>query len=370
MTAPTTTQLRKTALHSVHRRLGAKMVDFGGWDMPVEYSGIVREHLATRTAAGLFDVSHMGEIEVRGPHALDLVQYVTCNDAAKLARRPGAIFRADDRGRHVCGRSAGAPHLRYALPAVRQRQQSGQGLRLHSRAQSLRRRGGKRRRRAIRNWRFRDRRRSGSWSASRRVPIGQLKYYHFTFGEVDGVHCLIARTGYTGEDGFEFYFSPEHSEKLWNDLLEAGRGDGLLPAAWARAIRCAWKRPCAFTDTRLTTRRRCGKRNSAGSANSIRAIFSGAMRCSRRNETASSAAGRLRDAGPADRARRLPRAHRRARGRPRDQRLARAVSEEKYRHGLRAGGIERRWARRFRSPFAATQARAKIVPLPFYKRAK
>src|SRR5580698_10677690 len=61
------------------------MVDFGGWDMPVEYSGIVREHLATRTAAGLFDVSHMGEIEVRGPHALDLVQFVTCNDAARLA---------------------------------------------------------------------------------------------------------------------------------------------------------------------------------------------------------------------------------------------------------------------------------------------
>ena len=79
------TQLRKTALNSVHRRLGAKMVNFGGWDMPVEYSGIVSEHLATRTAAGLFDVSHMGEIELRGAQALDLAQYVTCNDAAKLA---------------------------------------------------------------------------------------------------------------------------------------------------------------------------------------------------------------------------------------------------------------------------------------------
>ena len=67
----TTTQLRKTALNSTHRRMGAKMVNFGGWDMPVEYSGIVGEHLATRTAAGLFDVSHMGEIEVRGPQALD-----------------------------------------------------------------------------------------------------------------------------------------------------------------------------------------------------------------------------------------------------------------------------------------------------------
>ena len=85
MTSPTTTQLRKTALNAVHRRLKAKMVNFGGWDMPVEYSGIVAEHMATRTAAGLFDVSHMGEIEVFGERALELVQHVTCNDASKLA---------------------------------------------------------------------------------------------------------------------------------------------------------------------------------------------------------------------------------------------------------------------------------------------
>ena len=86
MTAPTTTtELRKTALNSTHRRMGAKMVNFGGWDMPVEYSGIISEHLATRTAAGLFDVSHMGEIEIRGPRALQLVQKVTCNDASRLA---------------------------------------------------------------------------------------------------------------------------------------------------------------------------------------------------------------------------------------------------------------------------------------------
>src|SRR6202050_895784 len=79
-----TVELRKTALNSVHRRMGAKMVNFGGWDMPVEYSGIVSEHLATRTAAGLFDVSPMGEIELSGAQALDLAQFVTCNDAAKL----------------------------------------------------------------------------------------------------------------------------------------------------------------------------------------------------------------------------------------------------------------------------------------------
>src|SRR5271169_5601385 len=79
-----TVELRKTALNSVHRRLGAKMVNFGGWDMPLEYSGILAEHQAVRTKAGLFDVSHMGEIEIRGPAAIELVQFVTCNDAAQL----------------------------------------------------------------------------------------------------------------------------------------------------------------------------------------------------------------------------------------------------------------------------------------------
>src|SRR5271168_1025076 len=83
MTAPAT-PLRKTPLHAAHRRHGAKMVDFGGWDMPVQYSGLLDEHRTVRTAVGLFDVSHMGEIEVRGPEALRLVNYVATNDASKL----------------------------------------------------------------------------------------------------------------------------------------------------------------------------------------------------------------------------------------------------------------------------------------------
>src|SRR5512138_2891694 len=80
------TLLKKTALNESHRKLGGKMIDFGGWDMPVQYpAGTIEEHLAVRTAAGIFDVSHMGEIEIRGAQALDLVQYVTTNDAAKLS---------------------------------------------------------------------------------------------------------------------------------------------------------------------------------------------------------------------------------------------------------------------------------------------
>src|SRR3984885_12106868 len=85
VTTPATAELRKTALNSIHRQLGAKMVNFGGWDMPLEYSGILAEHMAVRTRAGLFDVSHMGEIEIRGTGALDLVQWVSCNDASTLA---------------------------------------------------------------------------------------------------------------------------------------------------------------------------------------------------------------------------------------------------------------------------------------------
>src|ERR1700719_1009845 len=84
VTIPATAELRKTALNSRHRQLGAKMVNFGGWEMPLEYSGILAEHEAVRTRAGLFDVSHMGEIEIRGPGALQLVQCVSCNNAAKL----------------------------------------------------------------------------------------------------------------------------------------------------------------------------------------------------------------------------------------------------------------------------------------------
>ena len=80
------TQLKKTALNDAHRKLGGRMIDFGGWDMPVQYpAGTIEEHLAVRTSAGLFDVSHMGEIEIRGPQAFELVQLLTSNDAAKLS---------------------------------------------------------------------------------------------------------------------------------------------------------------------------------------------------------------------------------------------------------------------------------------------
>jgi aminomethyltransferase len=203
------------------------MVNFGGWDMPLEYSGILAEHLAVRTKAGLFDVSHMGEIEIRGAQALDLVQSVTCNNAAKLAigqaqysglMTPAGTFVDDllvhkiadthyllcvnagnqDRDyEHILANNAGAEvenaGARYTQLAI-------QGPLARTILQRL-----------------------------TSVPLDPIRYYHFTFGHINGVNCLIARTGYTGSDGFEIYFPPEHSEALWNDLMEAGGADGLVP---------------------------------------------------------------------------------------------------------------------------------------------
>jgi len=220
----TTTQLRKTALNSTHRRLGAKMVNFGGWDMPVEYSGIVSEHLATRTAAGLFDVSHMGEIEVRGPQALDWVQFVTCNDAAKLvdgqAQYSGLMTSAGTFVDDLLVHKISDGHYLLCVNASNQDKDFeyirdvGRG-RFKAQVENA---GERYSQLAIQGPKA-----LGILTRFTRQPIAALKYYHFLHGEVDRVDALIARTGYTGEDGFEIYFAPEHSEKLWNALLDAGK---------------------------------------------------------------------------------------------------------------------------------------------------
>ena len=228
MTSPTTTQLRKTALNAVHRRLGAKMVDFGGWDMPVEYSGILAEHMATRTAAGLFDVSHMGEIEVHGDHALDLVQHVTCNDAAKLeigqAHYSGLMTEQGTFVDDLLVHKISDRHYFLCVNAGNQNQDF-EHIKAHNRTDAkVENAGGRYSQLAIQGPKA-----LGILQNLTTVPLDSIPYYHFTFGDVDGVDCLIARTGYTGEDGFEIYFAPEHSEKLWSDLLDDGTDQGLLP---------------------------------------------------------------------------------------------------------------------------------------------
>jgi len=228
VTSPTTIPLRKTPLNAEHRRLKAKMVNFGGWDMPVEYSGILAEHLATRTAAGLFDVSHMGEIEIFGEQALDLVQHVTCNDASKLAigqaQYSGLMTAQGTFVDDLLVHKISDKHYFLCVNASNQ-DQDFEHIRAnnHTTAQ-VENAGGRYSQLAVQGPKA-----LAILQALTNVPLDAIVYYHFTFGDVNGVDCLIARTGYTGEDGFEIYFAPEHSEKLWADLMEAGSEVGMIP---------------------------------------------------------------------------------------------------------------------------------------------
>ncbi|HVS80258.1 MAG TPA: glycine cleavage system aminomethyltransferase GcvT [Pyrinomonadaceae bacterium] len=229
--------LKKTALNAVHRHLGGRMVEFGGWDMPVQYTaGTVTEHLRTRTHAGLFDVSHMGEVDVRGPDAIPFVNRLVSNDASKLLDGQAQysalttpegtviddllVYRfAEDHlllvvnagttekdwnwisshraGEKVELRNRSAEYCQIAL----------QGPDALSIAQKL-----------------------------TNVPLSEIKYYHFCEGEVDGVPAIVSRTGYTGEDGFEVYAAADKAEHLWNKILDAGNfgnDDGVLPCGLA-----------------------------------------------------------------------------------------------------------------------------------------
>jgi aminomethyltransferase len=231
MNQSATDQLKKTPLNARHRSLGARMVPFAGWDMPVEYSGIVNEHMAVRTKAGLFDVSHMGEIEVAGKNALAAVQKISTNDATKLnigqaqysaLTTPAGTFVDDllvyrlGPNHYLLVVNAGeieakfkwiAEHIRdagdvaavnsstrYALLAV-------QGPAAKAIVQEL-----------------------------TTVELDSIKYYWFAHGEVAGVRSIISRTGYTGEDGFELFMPPQSAEKAWNTILETGAAAGIVPA--------------------------------------------------------------------------------------------------------------------------------------------
>jgi aminomethyltransferase len=228
VTSTNTTPLRKTALNAEHRRLKAKMVDFGGWDMPVEYSGIVSEHMATRTAAGLFDVSHMGEIEIFGEQALALVQQVTCNDASRLAigqaQYSGLMTEQGTFVDDILVHKISDKHYFLCVNASNQ-DRDFEHIRAHNQiGAQIENAGARYSQLAIQGPKA-----LGILQALSEVPLDSIPYYHFTFGDVDGVDCLIARTGYTGEDGFEIYFVPWHTEKLWTDLMEAGSEHGMIP---------------------------------------------------------------------------------------------------------------------------------------------
>jgi aminomethyltransferase len=223
--------LKKTPLNARHRALGGRMVEFGGWDMPVEYSGVVAEHMAVRTRAGLFDVSHMGEIEIAGRDALSALQRITCNDASRLSRNqahysalttPQGTF-VDD----VLTYKLGDEHFMLVVNAANiikdftwiSDQIVGLGdavaVNTSSRYALL----------AIQGPATRD-----ILQTLTGVNLADIKYYWFTTGEIAGVAGTISRTGYTGEDGFEVFVPPASAERVWSAILAAGASAGLIPA--------------------------------------------------------------------------------------------------------------------------------------------
>jgi aminomethyltransferase len=220
--------LKQTPLNAVHRQLGAKMVPFGGWDMPVQYRGILEEHRAVRSAAGLFDVSHMGEVEFRGPGALAAVQGLTSNDAARL--QPGQIQYSaltTERGTFVDDLTVyRLAHDRYMftlnaanipkdLAWIREHVQGNVEVRDLSDETALLAIQGPRAVEILQPLTPQD--------------LRAIRYYWFAEGEVAGKTAMISRTGYTGEDGFELYVKPECVVGLWDAVREAGQPLGLLP---------------------------------------------------------------------------------------------------------------------------------------------
>jgi aminomethyltransferase len=228
-----TPALRKTALNGVHRRLGAKMVDFGGWDMPVEYSGITAEHMAVRTAVGLFDVSHMGDIQFRGPGSLAAIQAISMNDASKLSvgqahysamLYPQGTFVDDilvhkfSDNDYLLVINAGTREKDYQW--VRAQVGSFAGVHISDYSDMYTQL-------AIQGPRAQD-----TLQKLTNVDLTTIKNYWFAWGTVcDLPNTLIARTGYTGEDGFEIYLPADEaiSARAWQEVMDAGKEFGILP---------------------------------------------------------------------------------------------------------------------------------------------
>ncbi|HEV2493859.1 MAG TPA: glycine cleavage system aminomethyltransferase GcvT [Terriglobia bacterium] len=229
MSTPAEVALKRTALNAVHRAAGARMVEFGGWEMPVEYSGIIDEHLAVRTRAGLFDVSHMGEIEVHGPQALALVQLVTSNDASRLSvgqAQYSALMHPRGSAVDDCVvHRLADDHFFLCVNAANTDQDFAWIERHNTMGADIRDVSADYAQLALQGPRA-----AQILAKVTDADLERLKYYWFFHATCCGVHGLLARTGYTGEDGFEFYFSPADAEGVWNGLLEAGKPEGLIPA--------------------------------------------------------------------------------------------------------------------------------------------
>jgi len=233
----TAVALKQTPLNAVHRRMGGRMVDFGGWDMPVQYpAGTVEEHIRTRTRAGLFDVSHMGEIDVHGADAISFINRICSNDASRLVDGQAQYSAlttpegtvVDD----LLVYRFAADHLLLVVNAGTT-EKDWDWIKSHHSSENV----------ELQNV-------SSLYcqialqgpdaltilQTLTDTPLAEIKYYHFRIGDVDGVHSIISRTGYTGEDGFEVYAPPDRAEQIWNTILDAGRHgtpEGVIPCGLA-----------------------------------------------------------------------------------------------------------------------------------------
>ncbi len=220
--------LLKTPLNAVHRSLGAKMVDFGGWDMPVEYKGVLDEHRAVRHGVGLFDVSHMGEIDVRGPQALDLVQHVTVNDASKLklgqAQYSALLYGHGGFVDDILVHKVADEHYFLCVNASNQDKDYEHILANNRFEATVENAGPRYAQLAIQGPLA-----TGVAQKLTDINLAPIKRYHFVDGHFGGAPARIARTGYTGEDGWEIYVAPEHAVRLWNEILTAGKSAEIMP---------------------------------------------------------------------------------------------------------------------------------------------
>ncbi len=229
--------LKQTPLNATHRRMGGRMVDFGGWDMPVQYvAGTIEEHLRTRTHSGLFDVSHMGEIDVKGADAIPFVNRLVSNDAAKLVDGQAQysalttpegtviddllVYRfAEDHLLLVVNASTTEKDWDWIKSHQKDERVELQNVSANYCQLALQGPD------ALR-----------IMQTLTETPLEEIKYYHFREGHVDGIPSIISRTGYTGEDGFEVYAAADKAAHLWDRILDAGNHDtpeGVLPCGLA-----------------------------------------------------------------------------------------------------------------------------------------
>lgn len=224
-------QLLRTPLYERHKALGARLVEFGGWEMPVQYSGILEEHRTVRERAGLFDVCHMGEFNVEGAGALAFLQGLVPNNVARLTdhqalysqilRPDGGTF--DDliiyrmgEDRYMVVVNAGTMEKDWAWFSEQVKGKPDVQLTNVSKATGLIALQGPRALAIL--------------QPLTEAPLQDIVYYHCLPGTVAGIDCIISRTGYTGEDGLELYCAADNVGALWDKVLEVGKAEGLLPA--------------------------------------------------------------------------------------------------------------------------------------------